>query len=721
MRTQRQVFPGALTLSLITCALAAGLPSRAAAQLSSLAEQVEIRRTQYGVPHILGENLGAAFFGLAYCHVEDYGDRTVLGLLRARGEMGKHFGPDSMESDFFARQTHARAVETYHLLDRDIRDVFEGYAAGVNHYVQLHPEEFEGWQPPTFNGHDVAARWIGGIQGGAVRRFLRRLEQQKQLADSLAMAEEGSNAWAFAPSRTASGNAILLRNPHLNWNAAYYEAQVTVPGVMNFYGDFRIGSPLMFNGGFNDNLGWATTNNGPDLDEIYALDVDPERPDHYLFDGGTVPLTRQLITVEFKNGPGLGRETREFFFSPLGPVIHRGDGKIYVARAGGFGEYRAAAQFLLMMRAKNLGEFKAAMRMRAMLGSNFTYADREGNIFYLWNATIPTLPHESGGDTIAVPATRASDVWTQIVPFGGLPQVQNPPGGYLHNENDPFHYANLNQVLDSADYPPYFPSPRLRLRSQLSLELIANDQQLTLEDVVELKHSPRMLLAERVKDDLVAAVRATEPTGEVADAIAVIEQWDNTVAKESRGGVLFEIWFGRYVTSAPPAPDLNPRERWNAAFAHPWTPEEPTSTPRGLSDRERAVESFAWAVEETEKRFGAWDVAWGDVHRVRMGDVDVPVGGCSGQLGCFRVLWFEEDEDGKLKAAGGDGWVIAVEFGDSPRAYSILAYGQSSREDSPHFNDQAEMFARGEFKRVAFTESEIEGQLIRKYRPGEEK
>jgi acyl-homoserine-lactone acylase len=139
-----------------------------------------------------------------------------------------------------------------------------------------------------------------------------------------------------------------------------------------------------------------------------------------------------------------------------------------------------------------------------------------------------------------------------------------------------------------------------------------------------------------------------------------------------------------------------------------------------LSDPTKAAEAFVWAVEQTKEQFGAWDIAWGDVHRVRIGDVDVPVGGCSGQLGCFRVLWFQEAEDGKRVAAGGDGWVLAVEFGDQPRAYSILAYGQSSKDDSPHFNDQAELFASNRMKRVAFTEDEIRDQLIRSYRPGEE-
>ncbi len=695
-------------------------PTIAQAQLKPLPERVEIRRTQYGVPHILAEDLAAVFFGLGYCHSEDYGDRVAMQFIRGRGEMGRYFGQDSIESDFWARQSYARTVETYHLLSQDARDALEGYAAGINYYIQRHPDEFPDWLQPTFTGHDAAEVWIGGVSLGAVRRFMRRLTQSRDTAQATTT-EEGSNAWAFAPSRTASGHAILVRNPHLSWDAGYYEAHITVPGVINFYGDLRVGNPL-FAGGFNDNLGWATTNNSPDPDEIYALDVDPDEPDHYLFDGISVPLTRQTVTVEFKNGPGLARETREFWTSPLGPVFHRGGGKIYVLRTAGFGEYRGPEQFLRMMRARNLGEFKSAMRMRAQRASNFTYADREGNIYYLWNATIPSRPGESGGDSAAVPAARSSDVWTQLVPFGALPQVENPVGGYVHNENDPFHYANLNQVLDSADYPPVtFPRPDLRLRSQLSLQLIHNDRVFTLEEIVELKHTMRMLLADRVKDDLVAAVRATAPSGDVAAAIDLIEAWDNTVAAESRGGVLFETWFGRYLAGEGGRREGGPdRLAWDSAFAHPWTPLEPTTTPRGLSDPTRAAEAFVWAVERTKEQFGAWDVAWGDVHRVRIGDVDVPVGGCTGQFGCFRVLWFRDAEDGKRVAAGGDGWILAVEFGDRPRAYSVLAYGQSSKEDSPHFNDQAEMFASNRLKPVAFAEDEIKAQLIRRYRPGKE-
>ncbi len=107
------------------------------------------------------------------------------------------------------------------------------------------------------------------------------------------------------------------------------------------------------------------------------------------------------------------------------------------------------------------------------------------------------------------------------------------------------------------------------------------------------------------------------------------------------------------------------------------------------------------------------------MHRVRRGAVDEPVGGCSGQLGCFRVLTFTRAADGKLVADGGDGWVLAVEFTDTPRAYSILAYGQSPNPDSPWHADQAAMFARGTFKRVAFTSADVDASAVGRYRPGQ--
>jgi acyl-homoserine-lactone acylase len=689
-----------------------------------IAKHVEIRRTEHGVPHIRADNMEAAGYALGYVQLEDYGARVAMGLLRSRGEMGRWFGRDSIERDFSARLTYEQAVKGYPTLDGETRDMYTGFAEGVNRYVELHPEEFPSGFAPKFTGYDVLAHDMfgGGVQGAA--KFLARMEPGKvrrrgQPEEEVAVAsplaagqdppDEGSNAWAFAPSRTKSGHAILLRNPHLNWNSGYYEAQMTIPGSLDFYGDFRIGSPFGVVGGFNKYLGWSTTNNAPLLSQIYSLDVDSSRVDHYMLDGASIPLERQLTTVEFRNGNGYSSETRETFRTSLGPVIYRGNGKVYILRSAGDGDVRGGEQFLRMMHAHSLAEWKDAMRMRARINSNFTYADRAGNILYVWNASIPALPHPSGGDTAAVPVHRTSDAWTHYVPFDSLPQLLNPKGGYVENSNDPPYLTNLRQPLDRSKYPAYFPDSKLNLRQQLALNLIDNDRKLSLQDVLTLKHSYRMLLADRVRDDLVKEVRASTPAPDVAKAIDAIAKWDKTVAPTSRGGVLFELWWRKYIEHT--RPDTMYTQQWSAA--------EPASTPRGIRFAPRAVEAFTWAVHETAKRYGAADVAWGDVHRVRIGKVDVPVGGCNGDIGCFRVLWYKDDPDGKREATGGDGWILAVEFGDEPTALSVLAYGESARESSPFHSDQAEMFARGELKKVVWKDKDVDAQTSRRYHPGE--
>lgn len=713
--------------------VAALAPSgRAGAQgaaVPELARHVEVRRTAYGVPHIRADNLAAAEYALAYVQSEDYGARVALDVLRARGEMGRWFGRDSMRTDFTARLAYRRAIEMYPLVDRDTRAVYEGFAAGLNGYIELHPAEFPAGFAPHFTGYDVLAHdvSIAGVQDAT--KFLERVDpsfhpppRPPSAATSIAAdappphgwvdrPDEGSNAWAFAPSRTKSGHAILLRNPHLQWNAGYYEAHIVVPGTLDFYGDFRIGGPFGVIGGFNRDLGWATTNNDPLLKQIYALDADPAQADHYLLDGRSFPLQHERTVVEYRTPKGMASGSRDVDRTPFGPVIYRSAGKIYVVRAAMDGDYRAGEQFLRMMRARSLAEWKDAMRMRARLNSSFTYADRAGNIFYVWNGAVPSLPRPSGGDTAAVPAHSVADIWTHYVPFDSLPQVLNPRGGYIQNENDPPYYTNMRQPLNPARYPAYFPAARLGLRSQLAINLIDTNRKLNLHDVLALKGSYRMLLAERVRADLVRAVRVSHPAPDVARAVEMIAHWDGTVAPSSRGGVLFEIWWRRYVAGTRP----------DTMYATPWSAQAPTTTPRGVRFLSRAVEAFTWAVQETTRRYGRADVAWGAVHRVRIGRVDVPVGGCNGDIGCFRVLWYKDDPDGKREAVGGDGWVLAVDFGDRPRAYSILAYGESPRPDSPFHSDQAVMFAREEYKPVAWSRAEIKAATIRRYRPGVER
>lgn len=715
-----------LRLALIVSLVA--VSALAQASSNDLSRRVEIIRTEKGVPHIRAEDLRSAGYALAWLQLEDYGTTTAMNLLRASGRAGRILGYEALEGDFVYRRFRELHLKNYEKLDKETRDIYDGFAAGVNRYIELNPADFPTGMPTDLTARDVSCLEIVAPNSRKVRDLIAKVSptpapprpaQADEPNDEGSGPDDGSNSWAFAPSRTKSGKAILLRNPHLQWNAGYYEAHMTVPGVIDFYGDFRIGGPFAVIGGFNKDLGFSTTNNSQDLDQFYALDVDPAKADHYLFDGGSVPLKRELITAEFKNGKGISSETREFWSTPLGPVVHRANGKIYIIKYAGYGENRAGEQFLRMMRAKNFNEWQGAMKMRARLTSNFTYADRAGNIHMVWNAALPKLPHAPTDETMALEAKKTADVWTEYVPYDSLPQFFNPPGGYIHNENSSPHYTNMRDPVDTKNAFPNFEEPRLSLRSQLAIQLIDNDEKYSLEDVVRLKHNYRMLVADRVKGDLIAAVRAATPNAETAAAIGLIEGWDNTASHESRGSVLFQAWWTHYSGIRPPERTQPFPE--SQRFAKVWSIADPLKTPNGLADKQRAVDSFVWAIADVKRRYGSIDVAWGDVYRVRRGSVDAPVGGCGNDTGCFRILGFTREKDGKMAATTGDAWVFAVEFGDVPRAYSILAYGQSRLPSSPYYADQAEMFARGEMKKVAFTAADIDAGAIKRYRPGEKR
>ncbi len=683
----------------------------------AIAARVEIVRTEHGVVHLIAQDLEAAAFGLAWTQSEDYGDRVATGLEAARGTYARHVGVDAIEDDFVSAGVRARAQETWPQLNPDTRRVYEGFAAGINYRIRLYSELFPEWMTPDFVGQDVLARDVQTWSRGDAAAFRRAQEERlgrlagpaptpdaTDLRDPRFGPDDGSNAWALAPQRSESGHALLLRNPHLSWGAGYYEAHIRIPGVIDFYGDFRIGGPFGIIGGFNRHLGWATTNNSPTLSQVYELSLDPQNPDHILLDGASQALRREDITVSYVRGDGsVADSTRTEWFSDHGPVIDRGPGVVYILKDARDGVWRRGEQFLQMMQATDLAEWRQAVAIRAHSTSNFTYADAAGNIHHLWNARLPSLPHVFAEDS-AISVSSRDQMWAELVPFDELPQLTNPPGGYVQQSNDPPDYINLRVPMDRDTMPHNLPPANLRLRTQHSLELVDGTGSFSLESMILQKHSLRMLAGERMADDLIEIARGAG-LGEVA---AALESWDRSAAAESRGGLIFEAWSERYARLVPAAR----RDR------APWDPQNAISTPYGIGQRPEALSALREAIDWMTAEGWALDAPWGDLHRVRRGDVDVPVSGCSSTLGCFRVLGFQTDDDGRRRATTGDGWVLAVEFGPVPRGFSVLAYGQSDLEDRPWFSDQARDFAAERLKPIRFTDEDIQSAAVERYHPG---
>jgi acyl-homoserine-lactone acylase len=196
----------------------------------------------------------------------------------------------------------------------------------------------------------------------------------------------------------------------------------------------------------------------------------------------------------------------------------------------------------------------------------------------------------------------------------------------------------------------------------------------------------------------------------------VLGRWDRRVAVDSVGAVLFMRFWDTYRAAVP------------QPFAHAWNDRQPATTPSGIADVVAALKALEQASAWTRARYGSEAVKWGDVHRFRFGDVDLPGDGADGSYGLFRVLRFDDQESSTKQVAGqvasdrplagfGDGWVMLVHFTRPLEAWSVLAYGQSTRTGSPHARDQIQLFANHQLRRIFFTEGDIRAHLERSYHP----
>lgn len=703
-------------------ALERGTATEAARPLS---EQVEIRRDRYGVPHILAESDEAAAFGLGYAQAEDHAEALARRYLRARGEAARHFGESEMDDDFLMkwadnpRQAQRAAAD----VGKEFRKVIRAFAAGVNLYVRQNRGRLPDWIP-EFSEADVLANSRSGAVGGLAATGLRRALSLKypspgtRLPPDAAPLEDaaGSNALAIGPSRSASGQPILLGNPHLRWSSLYWEAHVTVPGRTNFYGSTLVGIPWL-RAGFNEQLGYVQTNNAPDLADVYALALDPAKPDHYVFEKKARPLIRQDVTVDVRQKDGTLRpETRSFWSSHLGPIVHRTPDKAFAYRSVSLEAWRYFEGFYDLTHARSLEEFQKLLARQLVPTSNFTYADAAGNILCQWNARLPKRKDDGTSYALDVPGDARQYRWRGFHRLKELPRLLNPPSGYIQNANNAPWFPTWRDRLDERRFPSYLERGELSLRAQLALQMLEARQRFTPDDVRELKFNTRLLAAERLKPQLAAAARVHEaPSEALARAVTALEAWDGRAAADSRGAVLFQRFVEAYLRRV--------REPW----ATPWDPGRPFETPSGLSDPAQAVVALEEAARTVRADHGSESVAWGEVNRYRFGDIDLPGEGASGQLGAYRVQQFDPQPD-KRRVAGwgaearehagfGDAWVLLVHFTRPVQAWSVLAYGQTTDRSSPHSRDQIRLFANRELRPVYFTEAEIAANLERRYSP----
>ena len=396
----------------------------------------------------------------------------------------------------------------------------------------------------------------------------------------------------------------------------------------------------------------------------------------------------------------------------MGPVIHRTADRLFVIRSMYLDWWRDDEAMFDLQHARSIREFRRLLGRRHKVNSNYTYADVDGNILYEWNARLPRRSDPAIDYSLDVPGDRL--LW-KGVHGRDLPSLRNPSGGYVQNANNPPWWTSLRDPIDPSRFPSYVERGPLSLRAQLVLDALDNQRKFSPDDVRELKFTTRVLAAERLVPELLAAARnVTSPSEPLRAAIETLDAWDRRVSTGSHGALLFQRFMAIY-------------GRFPASWAVAWNEREPMTTPRGLADPAAALLALERAVTEVRKEFGSERAAWGDVNRFRVGDIDLPGDGAVGGMGVYRVLQFDPGPDGKQVAGNlganqplagsGDAWVLLVHFTDPITAWSVLAYGQTRDLGSPHSRDQIRLFANHRLRPVWFSEAAIAEHLERRYRP----
>ncbi|MGH7575338.1 MAG: acylase [Longimicrobiales bacterium] len=682
------------------------------------ASRVEILWDTWGVPHIFAEDLVAMGYAFGWAQMRSHGDLVLRLYGQARGRAAEYWGAEHLDSDRWVMTNGIpeRAHEWWGVQSPVMRALLEGFIAGINDYASEHGaaitdslEQVLPVRPVDVLAHIQRVVHFTFI---ANPQEITRQVQDWQSAQGSAEAPEppaepapavarGSNAWAIAPERSASGNAMLLMNPHLPWGDAFtwYEAQLVAEGV-NAYGAALVGFPLP-SIAFNDSLGWTHTVNTHDGADLYALRL---ADGGYTWDGAVREFDTRGHVIRVKQPDG--RVTEQPLSVPWslhGPVLAMNDSAALALRVVGLDHPPLIEQTWQMLGARSLDEFEAAVRRLDIPTFTVIYADRQGHILHLFNGLVPI---RWGGDWRywrgIVPSERSWTIWSHYHAYRDLPRLLDPPTGWLQNANDPPWTTTIPIALRADNYPPYMaPPPRMEFRAIRSARMLAENDPITFDEMIAFKHSTRVGAADHILEDVVHAARqyGTTPAKRAAD---VLELWDRQTNAESRGAILFQELMRRLAVHAGSA---------DTPFDVDWSHVAPLSTPDGVGDPEGAARALGAAAREVEQTYGALDRPWGDVYRLQIDALDLPANGGPDHIGVFRVTHFEPMSDGRFRATSGDSFVAAVEFGTPVRARALLSYGNASQPGSPHRTDQLPLYARKQLRDVWLTRSEIEENL----------
>jgi penicillin amidase len=550
---------------------------------------------------------------------------------------------------------------------------------------------------------------VTGIASVARELFPASLGARESAADE--RRTFASNNWAVAPSRSATGHALLAGDPHLELTlpSIWYEAHIVVPGRLDVHGVTIPGAPAIIIG-VNRDLAWTFTNTGADVVDFWQETVDDaRRPTRYLLDGAWRPIVERVERYGGRHGETIATDTVRF--THRGPMRRTGDGRWLsmrwtVLEPSGTSEIMG---FLAMSRARTVREGLDAMAAHYRApAQNMLVADRAGTIGIRSTGRFPIRAGDGSGMTVRDGRTTTSD-WRGDLAVERWPQSIAPARGFASSANQ--------QPVDPATVSGYWGGEYDPWRAMRINRLLRADSSVTVDEMRRWQTDPE---SERARWFLPHFVRGAERCAASAcpgvdatrarEGARLLREWDGRYVRESERAILFELamreltarTWDELLTSdvagtGQPRRAMTPPSAVLAALladsASAWWDDRRTED---VESRDAILAaSVAAALDSARARFGdpssgGWK--WGRVrtaavrHLMQLpafSALDIPVQGGPGTL------------NPSAGGAYGSSWRMVVELGPELRAWGTYPGGQSGNPASAHWRDRIPEWAEG--------------------------
>ena len=700
------------------------------------AHRVTIIRDTWGIPHIYGKTDADAVFGLMYSECEENFERVERNYLEVMGRLAEVDGINKVYDDLQMQLIYdsAEAKKDYANSPDWFRKILNAFADGVNYYLATHTNvhgymlnHFEPWFALMYTDGSISATETGGLTTQDVKNLypLKDIPGAAMLENDKLINRErlsGSNGFAFAPSRTESGNAILYINPHVTF---YFrtEVQVVSEEGLNAYGAVTWGQFFVYQG-FNEHCGWMHTSSYADVADLYKEKIIQKGDSvYYEYDKQLRPVRKKQIIIRYKKEDSVIQMPLTVYYTHHGPVMGSRDGK-WLSLKEHNRSYAALLQSWSRTKAGGFEEFKKIMGLRSNNSNNTVFADDKGNIAY-WHGNFMPIRDTSYNWSLPVDGSTPATEWKGLHALDATIHIYKPVSGFIQNCNSTPFTASGKSSPNKKDYPSYMSGDVQNPRALNAIRLFDNDKKFTIDKVIAAGYDHYLSVFAILLPSLFDAYKKLDENDsskkQLAEPIRVLQSWDKYSSENSVATTLAVFWGNQMVLKLA---RLREDENENDQI-------ELFKLLAKKTPAKEQLEILLSSVKMLESKYGTWKIAWGEINRFQRNtgkaketfSDDLPsfaVGLASARWGCLPAFENRPYYNSKKQyGLSGNSFIAAVEFGKKVKAKTIVTGGQSSDPSSKHFTDQASMYINGQLKDVFFYKEDVMLHVEKQYHPGE--